>query len=500
MTIIGPTVATISASRILAQPGLEPASGPGSIAIRDGLIQSVEDLPARPDTGRDDLAMPALGNGHDHGRGVKFLAFGVKDAPLEAWVPAFYARPDVDPYPNSLLIMARFAQSGIASAIHCHQMPKRAEEFDAEIAGAARAAEQIGIRLGLVVPMRDRNRLCYGDDEALLSLVPDEREEIAAHYLYTPVAAEEQVERVERLGALHDSELVNVQFGPIGVQWVSDELLECVAEASHRSGRRVHMHFLESRYQREWMDATYPQGVVKFLDQIGLLSPRLSIAHGVWLRPDEMQLLAERGVIVSLNTSSNLRLGSGIAPAREMIAHGIEVTVGLDGLALDDDDDALRELRLADVVHRGPGFVDGIPRPMLFAASLAVAAKAVTGRTNFGSIAPGMAADIVTLDYGALSADVIDELCDPSELVLARGTAGFVRSLTVAGRQVVADGRVLGVDLPGLEREIASHIRTQKEALLGQRAMVARYQEALRRFYLARSHVLPMFRAQRNKN
>ena len=226
--------------------------------------------------------MPALGNGHDHGRGVKFTAFGVRDATLEAWVPAFYARPEIDPYLNSLLIMAHFAQSGIGSAIHCHQMPKRPEEFDSEIAAAARAAEQIGIRLGLVIPMRDRNRLCYGEDQSLLDLLSaDERAEISENYLYTPLSPKEQVERVERLGALHDSALVQIQFGPVGVQWASDELLACVAEASHRSGRRVHMHFLELKYQREWLDAKYPDGVVKFLDRIGLLSPRLSVAHGV---------------------------------------------------------------------------------------------------------------------------------------------------------------------------------------------------------------------------
>jgi cytosine/adenosine deaminase-related metal-dependent hydrolase len=432
--------------------------------------------------------MPALGNGHDHGRGVKFLSFGLRDTTLEAWVPAFYARPYVDPYLNAALIMARFVKSGIASAVHCHTPPKP-DEFEQEIAAAAKAACDVGIRLGLVTPVRDRNRFCYGPDEDVLSLLsPDDRVEVEKGWGYSFLPPKEQVARVEYLGEKYDSELVQVQFGPIGVQWASHELLELVAEASARSGRRVHMHFLESRTQREWMDANYPDGVIKFLDKIGLLSQRLTIAHGVWLRPDELDVLAARGVIVSLNASCNLRLGSGVAPAREMLARGVAVAIGLDGMALDDDDDALREMRLNNALHRGPGFAEGVPRNAIFAASMAVAPRAVTGMGNHGQLAPGMAADIVTLDYGAITRDAIDGMIDESEFVLARGTAHHVSSLFVAGRQVVEDGRVLGVDMAAIEKELAGQIRAQKDNLLQQCRIVGAYQDALRRYYLSGGH------------
>ena len=208
------------------------------------------------------------------------------------------------------------------------------------------------------------------------------------------------------------------------------------------------------------------------------------------MRPDELELFAERGVVVSLNTSSNLRLGSGIAPAREMIEKGVQVAIGLDGLALDDDDDAFREMRLTDVIHRGPGFVDGLRRDALFGASMAIAPKAVTGADHFGTLAAGMAADIVTIDYGAMTADTIEGLMDASELVVARGTTRFVRSLVVAGRKVFDDGRVLGVDLPSLAQEVADRIRSQKDSVMGHRRMVGGYQNALRRYYLGQLHRL----------
>ena len=81
--------------------------------------------------------------------------------------------------------------------------------------------------------------------------------------------------------------LFQVQYGPIGPQWCHDATLERIAEASSENDRHVHMHLLESRRQREWLDAAYPQGIVRFLDDIGLLSPRLTLAHGVHLTDAE---------------------------------------------------------------------------------------------------------------------------------------------------------------------------------------------------------------------
>lgn len=478
----------IYASRISTNPGLEPTRPGGNIRINNGLITSIDDA-EQTSTGQV-LAIPALGNAHDHGRGIKYLSFGLRDDALEAWVPGFYSRPDVDPYLDAVAIMARFAEAGIGSAVHCHTMPRTSEELERQIAAVSRAARDVGIRIGLVVPMRDRNRFCYGDDERILSLFSEkDRHEVMARYGYTPLPPKEQVARVEYLAAKYENELVHIQYGPTGVQWASNELLELVSEASERTGRRVHMHLLETKYQREWLDQTYKDGVVQLLDKIGLLSPRLTVAHGVWLSSAELDLLAERGTIISLNTSSNLRLGSGVAPAREMFARKVKFALGLDGLCLDDDDDALREMRLAGVLHRGPGFADNLPMGALFSASMAIAPQAVTGATNHGELRPGMAADIVTLDYASISASTINGLLDDAELVFARGTAKHVRSLIVAGRQVVMDGKVQGVDLPSVEAELARQMQMQNAAIADQAKIISTYQENIRRYYLSRMHL-----------
>lgn len=124
------------------------------------------------------------------------------------------------------------------------------------------------------------------------------------------------------------------------------------------------MHLLESPTQRQFLDALHPGGPVRYLDSIGLLSRRLSVAHATWLRPDEMELLAERSVTAPVNTSSNPHLRNGIANMAEMARRGMALAMGLamglDGFSVDDDDDAFRELRLTYLLQHGVGLE---PRP-----------------------------------------------------------------------------------------------------------------------------------------
>ncbi|MDW8445001.1 MAG: amidohydrolase family protein [Acetobacteraceae bacterium] len=159
-------------------------------------------------------------------------------------------------------------------------------------------------------------------------------------------------------------DMVSVQYGPAGPQWCSDALLAAIAEASARTGRRIHMHLLETRYQRDWADRTYPEagGIVAHLERLGLLSPRLTLAHCVWARPDELERIAASGATIAVNTSSNLGLRSGIAPVAEMLRRGCRIALGIDGMAFDEDDDGLREMRLLWALHRGWGFDETIPR------------------------------------------------------------------------------------------------------------------------------------------
>jgi cytosine/adenosine deaminase-related metal-dependent hydrolase len=259
------------------------------------------------------------------------------------------------------------------------------------------------------------------------------------------------------------SDWVTFQWGPTGVQWCSQELLASVARESEASGDPVHMHLLETRYQREWADRAYPQGIIRYLDGLGLLTERLTLAHCTWARPDELDLLAARGVTVAINTSSNLLLKSGIAPVQAMLEAGCRIAVGLDGMAFDEDDDALREMRLAGALHRGWGYEQRLGDALLWQMSSANGRRAVFGPIRAaslpgGRIAPGMAADLLVLERDALDERLLGLETDPTGAVFARASAFHIRDVIARGRILVSGGRVLGVDESRLVSELRSAV------------------------------------------
>src|SRR5258708_15843983 len=155
------------------------------------------------------------------------------------------------------------------------------------------------------------------------------------------------------------------------------------------------MDLLETSTQRAWLDANYRDGILKFLDSIGFLSPRLTLAHGTWARPDELELLAERGATISVNASSNLHLRSGIAPLKEMVKRGCRVALGLDGSTFDEDDDALREMRLAHLLHQGIAFTTDVDRPAMLRMAFQTRRPSITNQNDRRALAPGVPADIL---------------------------------------------------------------------------------------------------------
>jgi cytosine/adenosine deaminase-related metal-dependent hydrolase len=220
------------------------------------------------------------------------------------------------------------------------------------------------------------------------------------------------------------------------------------------------MHLLETCYQRAWADAEFPQGIVKYLDTIGLLSPRLTLAHCTWARPEELELIAERDVTISVNTSSNLGIRSGIAPMAEMVRRGCRVALGLDGLAFDEDDDGLREMRLAHLLHGGVGFRVDVSRADTLTMAFKNGRRSVLNTEEGGALAAGQPADMLLLDWNAVDDDRLRDDLDPLDLLFARTNASHVHELIVAGRSVVRDGRVLGVDYPALRNELMTRLRS----------------------------------------
>lgn len=454
--------------RFLPRPGHAPALR--GVACKDSLPVEIEWGSLTP----GDLVMPAPVNAHDHGYGIRTLDFGGLDDALEVWIPTLRLRPRTDPYLEALVAFSRLALTGVGATMHCHNS-LNVDRLADEAAAVIRAASEVGIRLGLSCPLLDFDPWAYDGGPERLSpfLSPDDWAALAPTIpRYAPPAR--QIEAVRQVMAENSNPLVEVQFGPIGPQWCSNALLEAIAEASAEDGRRIHMHLLESPRQRHWLDRRFPQGVVRYLDQIGFLSPRLAVAHGVQLREDELELLAERGVQVVSNPSANLRLRSGVAPLPDMARDGPAFALGLDGTGFDDDQDLWRELRLAYLLHGGRDVARSFTAAGLFDAAIGVGAKVV---------GDPQARDYVTIDYAALTADSLFDDLDEAEVLLARMKASHVKELVVGGRQILRGGHLTGVDFEAARHALLEQARSDLPRLREERPRVKALAEATRRYY-----------------
>ena len=453
---------------LVADPGSAPARQNMRLSLQQGRIAAIAPLDAAV-AGRRRLVLPALVNAHDHARTFRSATLGAFGQPLESWLPYLGVIPGADPYLCAATSFARTVRGGVSDAMVHYTRVQGLIPYLEEARAVARAACDVGLRIGFAIAMRDRNGLGYCEDAAMLSaLRPGIREEVAARLSVKPVSAQQQLAQVDAVARMvteggHGTH-VTVQYGPTGVQWCSTPLLEAVAAASADTGRSVHMHLLETRYQRDWADHEHPQGIVPFLDRIGLLSPRLTLAHCTWARPQELALLAARGVTIAVNTSSNLGLKSGIAPVAEMLRQGCRIAMGLDGMAFDEDDDALREMRLAFSLHRGWGYETEMSRAQLWAFAAVHGRRSVNGggapgHPAAGRVAVGADADLLVLDWDAVDDDALLPGIDPLDLVLARASGAHVDQLFVGGRAVVEGGQVVTVDERALRTELIAQVR-----------------------------------------
>ena len=240
---------------------------------------------------------------------------------------------------------------------------------------------------------------------------------------------------------------ISVGFGPHSLYDLSPEQVGEIGVCARELDALLHIHLEETSYERDdvinkWTGRT----ATELLADIGVLEGRVLGAHGVWLSDSDQKLLGQAGAAVAHCPISNLKLGSGIAPVVDMIANGITVGVGTDGVASNDDLDLWQELKLTPLLARGSSLD---PQAMSAATALELAtvraAKAI-GLDDVGRLQAGWWADIirVDLDQPAFTPGIETDLL--TSLVFA-GSSEFVTDVWVAGRQVVDDGVCTTIDL-----------------------------------------------------
>lgn len=240
-------------------------------------------------------------------------------------------------------------------------------------------------------------------------------------------------------------------LGPSAPERCTVDLLRGAAALAREHGVGVHVHLLEARTQRL---SALEESPVALLNRLGLLGPASSVAHGVWLKSDEIELLARTGTTVVHNPVSNLRLGSGIAPLGALRAAGVPVGLGGDGGLLNESLDMFAVMKLAALLHT----LDGPPARWPTAGAVLELCQAGGARAmglSPGGLEPGQRADVVLLDSARMACGSEEEALNG---LVYGDAARAVRTVIVEGRVVVEDGRPT---LPGWEELRSRAARTR---------------------------------------
>ena len=260
-----------------------------------------------------------------------------------------------------------------------------------------------------------------------------------------------------------DREQVRPAVAPTIPHHCSDDFILGCAALARDFDLGLHSHVAESKVQAMTGIRVYGKTQTAHLDRLGVLGPRFTVAHGVWLDADDMARLGDRGASVAHNPGSNMRLGSGLADARGMIDARVNLAIGTDGASCADNQNMYEAMRLASFVSKvqGPERRRWLSTREAALAATEGGARALGLDGRIGRIAPGFKADLVFLD---LDHPNWLPLNDPVNQLVHCEDGTAVDSVMIGGRMVVANRRVLTVDLARL-RERAEAARERLAAL-----------------------------------
>ena len=233
------------------------------------------------------------------------------------------------------------------------------------------------------------------------------------------------------------------------------ELWDALAEYAANEGIGMQIHLSETREEHEACKERYGLTPAQLLDCHNVFLPRTTAAHCVWLEPEDMALLASRGVSAAHCPVSNLKLGSGIADIRAMVKAGMNVSLGTDGVASNNNTDLFEEIKLSALLSKGTNLD---PTALSCEAALMMAtvcaAKAQGREKECGMIKQGMDADLILLDF--TSPHLIPCHNVHSQLVYAASGHDVIMTM-VRGQILYAGGEFPTIDLKAVMQELSEH-------------------------------------------
>ena len=393
-----------------------------NILIKDGLFA---DLNAAADAAADSIydasgeaIVPSFFNTHTHAA-MTLLRGYADDMELFTWLNdhiwPFEAKMTAqDIYNGSRLAVLEMIRSGTTFFCDMYWMMEE----------TAKAVEEMGIRAALGVTLMDR----LGE------------EKIAADLRFLESWKSPCANRVE------------LAIAPHAVYTAGPELLERCAQAARSNGQRLTIHVSETRQEVEDCIRARGMSPVRWLDKLGVLGPNVIAAHCVYVDPEEMDIMAERGVTVAHNPCSNMKLASGIFPAAKFAASGCNITIGTDGASSNNNLDMREEMKFASLLAKVSNNSETLPAQEAFKWATANGAKAFG--LNAGVIEKSALADAVLLDlsnerltpnynlvsnwvYAADSRAISGVLCD-GRFVMHKGIVENEEEILAKARESVA--------------------------------------------------------------
>ena len=419
---------------------------PGGSILIDGEMIAWVGAGAPPATdeavridGQRTVAIPGLVNAHHH-LYQALTRVRAQDQGLFGWLRALYplwAGLDEEwERAAARVALVELALSGCSTTSDHHYLFPRTVDSLGVLAAEVDAAREIGLRFHPTRGSMDRGASRGG-------LPPDSVVQDT-----DTILAETEV-AVQRFHDSAPGSMLRVGIAPCSPFSASDRLMRESARLARRLGVRLHTHIAETLDEEVYCVETYGRRPLELLDDLGWLGPDVWLAHCVHLKKErgDISRLARSRTAVAWCPTSNLRLGSGIAPVSAFHEDGVPVGLAVDGSASNDGNHLLAEARLGMLVARRHGAAGMSPRDVLRIATRGGAA--CLGRDDIGSLEPGRRADIALFSidgvaFAGAGADLVAAVvfCAPQR----------VRELFVGGRAVVRGGHLVTAD----EHEVAA--------------------------------------------
>ncbi len=482
----------------------DAADGPGGV-LRDGAvltsgsrIAAVGDwrrLRRRHASARvvgdgKQLLMPGLVDAHSHGRALSPIQKGVLNDYLENNLLDWAFMPVFEPELTAALGAWRHIRSG-CTTIHHMGFDTEGPQALARSETAIRTYLDCGIRVAFAPGVRNVDKLVL-DGAEFLGTLPPELKAFAEPLVYLDSERIEE-EYFALFDALHRrfaSDDTRILLSPSWAQACTERFLLRAKATADRLGKvPIHMHCVQTPIQKAFSFRKYGKSAVAWLDDLGLVDDNLALGHAIWVTEDDIDRLAARRASVTSHPSCNLGMRNGLAPIYAMHRRGVNVALGLDDKTINDDEDAVMELRMLHKLHRVADY--DLRSPALDAFDVlrmgtTNGARAVGFGGQIGALRAGMKADMILVDLDRVLRDPWLTADLPiAEAFIHRAMGEDVDTAIIGGRVVMRHRRMTTLDVDALYREIRKAARAIRPAQRRHAEMLQRLKPYYQAWYNA---------------